>query len=100
MAPLRAESWVDGEIEWDKKLVQIERDINSAFNKTTGKAPFEALYGFRPRFEEGVVRELTENCETYRDPAEVRTEIVDEIARSQAKYKALYDKHRRFIVEF
>ena len=65
-------------------------NINSANNKATGIAPYEALCGYLPRFEEGLVRELTENCETYRDPREVREEITKDIENAQKEYNKRY----------
>ena len=44
---------------WDKDLHLIQRHLNTSVYKTTGKIPFEALYGYIPRFNEGLIRELT-----------------------------------------
>ena len=36
---------------WNRHLVQVQRGINSTKNGTTGIAPSELLYGFRPEVE-------------------------------------------------
>lgn len=87
LAPLRAGSWSSEEKNWDVNLKQIARDINSSINKTTGRPHFEALYGYLPRFEEGPLRELTANCETYQDPRIVLDDIMQGIVKSQLKFK-------------
>lgn len=79
---------------WDEKIVEMERDLNTAICKTTGKTPFEALYGYIPRFNEGLARELTERSETYRIPQEIREEIRDKIEREQVEAKERYDRNR------
>ena len=57
---------------WDDSVPKIERDLNTAISKTTGRTPFEMLYGYTTRFNEGFSRELTERSETHRLPVEVR----------------------------
>lgn len=38
---------------WDDGLIKLERDLNISECKTTGKTPFESLYGYIPRYEAG-----------------------------------------------
>lgn len=59
---------------WDDGIRKLERDSNTSISKTTGKTPFESLYGYVPRFGEGLARELSERSETYRLPEEIRIE--------------------------
>ncbi|KRT84965.1 hypothetical protein AMK59_1319 [Oryctes borbonicus] len=80
--------------DWDRHLKKIERDINTTINKTTGKTPFELLYGYIPRFGDGRTRELTLENETYRLPQELRDAIKENIEDQQRKYKERYDGHR------
>lgn len=57
---------------WDENVRKLERDLNTAVCKTTGRTRFEALYGYVPRFNEGLARELSERSETYCLPEDVR----------------------------
>ncbi|XP_023247769.1 uncharacterized protein LOC111643795 [Copidosoma floridanum] len=86
----------EDEFSWDKNVKNIERDINSSVSATTGKTPFEALLGYLPRFDDGQVRNLTTNCETYTLPNNVQNEIRGRIEAEQARY----DKNRRINVTF
>lgn len=80
------------ETEWDKYVRKIEFDINTSVNKSTGKTPFELLYGYIPR-REGRTRWLTVDTESYRLPEELREELRTHIEEAQRKYKGIYDKH-------
>ncbi|CAB0032348.1 unnamed protein product [Trichogramma brassicae] len=81
-------------LHWDKNLAKLENDLNASINKTTGKTPFEMLYGYIPRFEEGLSRVLTCAAETYRLPIDVRNEAIKRIEQEQVNAKARYDKAR------
>ena len=37
--------------------------INSTISSVTSKSPFEALLGYLPRYGDGSLRSITENCE-------------------------------------
>lgn len=80
--------------DWDKHIPAIERHINTSENKTTGKTPFELLYGYLPRYEDGLTRTLTKDNETYQIPEKLREEVRNKIEVEQQKYKTRYDKHR------
>lgn len=67
--------------------------MNTSISKTTGKTPFESLYGYIPRFNDGLVRELTEGTETYRIPEEIQYEIIDGIEYKQNRIKERYDRN-------
>ncbi|XP_043473689.1 uncharacterized protein LOC122505886 [Leptopilina heterotoma] len=60
----------------------------------SGKTPFEALYDYLPRFENGELRELTINREKYMLPADIQREVRDNIVKAQEKYKSHYDKNK------
>ena len=75
---------------WDRELVKLERDLNSAESKTTGKTPFEMLYGYVPRFEGGLSRSLTVNAENYKPSNEVRHEALEHIEKEKLKAKKRY----------
>ncbi|CAB0040128.1 unnamed protein product [Trichogramma brassicae] len=87
--------------DWDLKLRQVQRDLNEAQNATTGKSPFEALYGFTPSHDEGALRELSEIELSY-DPSHTRRyrEIAQEIEQKQERMKTRYDKNRVINVQF
>ena len=80
--------------DWDKELPLIQRQLNTSICKTTGVTPFEALYGYLPRFEDGLTRELTSNLETYKIPEIIQEEIRKNIEEEQVKYKKRYDRNR------
>ena len=80
--------------DWDVGLKMLERDINSTICKATGITSFEALYEFLPRFEDRKMREITEHCETYQPPTEVRTKIREQILKEQLVYKSRCDVKR------
>ena len=91
---LHAATRSEEENDWDIGLKKLERDINSTVSKAIGKTPFEALYGFLPRFEDGNTREITGHCETYRPPAEIQTEIRESILNAQKDYNLRCDAKR------
>lgn len=80
--------------DWDKHIKKLERDINTTINKTTNKSPFELLYGYLPRFEDGQTRFLTTEGEGYRLPQDLRCEVRKHVEKEQLKYKQRYDRHR------
>ena len=78
--------------EWDMRLPELVREMNLSVNKTTGKAPYEALMGYLPRFETDVVRATLD--EPYETPAKIRAEMTENISKAQKGYKERYDKGR------
>ena len=55
--------------DWDLRLKQVQRDLNSSSNQTTRKSPFELLFGFINRHDESEIRKLTDESDTsYKDP--------------------------------
>jgi transposase InsO family protein len=36
------------EVTWDKKIAEMECQLNNAINKTIGDTPFHVLYGYYP----------------------------------------------------
>lgn len=43
--------------KWDSKIGEIERHLNSAYNESTTKTPYEALHGYQPKFHGGAMLE-------------------------------------------
>lgn len=68
--------------------------------KTTGRTPFEIIYGYIPRFHDGLSRELTADSERFQIPQEIRDEVVQKIEIEQQKAKIRYDKSRLKNVKF
>lgn len=85
---------------WDENLGQLERDLNTTICKTTGRTPFEMLFGYIPRFYEGLSRDLTLQSETYKLPNEIRESVYDKVLREQNASKERYDRSRLKNVSF
>lgn len=79
-----------------KVLTTVKKleDLNSAESKTTGKTPFEMMYDYVPRFEDGLARFLTVDAENYTPPTEVRELVSERTDRMNRKAKEIYDKSR------
>ncbi|KAK8766100.1 hypothetical protein V5799_007119, partial [Amblyomma americanum] len=79
--------------DWDEKLAKAERDINNAVNKTSGKTPFEMLYGYQPEFHSTTLRRIVGSDEAqWENPEELRTRVRQRIIAEQEKSKAAYDR--------
>ncbi|XP_015118991.1 uncharacterized protein LOC107042459 [Diachasma alloeum] len=79
-------------------ILHPEKEVN----KTTGKTPFELLYGYIPRFEEGPLRQLTkaEEAARYEHPEEIRNQAIRRILSEQASMKTRHDSRHRVNVQF
>jgi hypothetical protein len=87
--------------QWDQILPQAEFAYNDSPNLSTGKRPFEILYGMKPR---GVskLRDL-EQSEIKRAGAEyfgaemqnLHSQIKGQLQSSSQEYKRIVDQHRR-----
>ena len=100
LAPMLAAALDEQNPEWDRELKRRTQDVNLTQNKTTGRAPYEVLYGYIPRFNEGQVRELTSHCETYSLPTEIQNDIREITEKEQARYKDFYDRKWNTNVKF
>lgn len=85
---------------WDENVLKLERDLNTVVCKTTGRTPFEALFGYVPRFNEGLSRVLSERSETYCPPEDIRAEMRDKIEHEKELWKERYDRTRLTNVTF
>jgi hypothetical protein len=54
------------ERNWDKKLLEVESQLNNSQNKSVGDTPFRILYGYHASFNDGVLRHITIE-EEYKD---------------------------------
>lgn len=41
---------------WDRKILDVERQLNNAYNKIIGNTPFHVLFGYSPSYNDGVLR--------------------------------------------
>lgn len=78
--------------DWDHDIKRIQRDLNAAVNKTTGKCPFELLYGYSPRFNDGALRSLTTEQENYETPVKLQALARKRILDNHKLMKTYYDK--------
>ena len=82
--------------EWEKYLPLVEFAYNNTVHSSTGKAPFEVIYGkvivppiLRTKDEIFAADEYVRDLET------VFSQVRTAIERSQLKQKQAADKHRR-----
>lgn len=87
---------IDEEDRWDIELESVERKLNTAMNKTTGKTPFEVLYCFLPEFTDAKLSQCIRinGDEEWQPPVAMRNEVRENIRRQQQKYKEKYDKRK------
>lgn len=88
--------------QWDQVLAQAEFAFNSLVNQTTGRAPFQVVYGRMPKS----VVDLADIPEGERvnTDAEALAELIKQtheevkscIEQNNAKYKSAADQHRRY----
>lgn len=76
---------IDNESAWDQNIAEMEFKLNNMFNKTTGKSPFQALYGYLPALHDGLLDKLTNVEPLTEDPVNVQSQIKENIAETQQK---------------
>ncbi|XP_035209774.1 uncharacterized protein LOC118184241 [Stegodyphus dumicola] len=87
--------------DWYKSIKEVERNLNNTINKTIGKAPFEILHGYIPRFQDGVLRLLAdEEAEVRKEKEKLQKEAREMIVREQEKMKTYYDKQKSGSLSF
>jgi len=79
---------------WADLLPEVQRVINNSESKTTTKTPFEMLHGYRPRFHQGVLRELSTTTEDWVPPEDLRTQTRTVLEDSKKRMKTAYDARR------
>uniref|UniRef100_A0A2M4CKM2 RNA-directed DNA polymerase n=1 Tax=Anopheles darlingi TaxID=43151 RepID=A0A2M4CKM2_ANODA len=85
--------------KWFKDVPRVQRAINAHQNATTGKSPFELMFGVRMknvtdnRLGEMLQQELYEEYE--HDRRELREEAKRAIEEAQTGYKADFDRKRK-----
>jgi len=83
----------EGGKDWDEILTEVQNSINNSESKVSTRTPFEMLHGYRPRFHQGVLRELSKTVDDWEPPEWVR-EAVRERLEKKDKDKAMYDRRR------
>jgi hypothetical protein len=87
--------------QWDQIIAQAEFSYNDSVNRSTGRSPFQIVYGMNPK---GVseLRDL-EQSEFISTGAEdstiemqkIHNHIKEQLKRSSSEYKHRTDQHRR-----
>ncbi|KAF8794774.1 Transposon Ty3-I Gag-Pol polyprotein like [Argiope bruennichi] len=80
--------------DWDKILPQVQRCINWSPSKSTGKPPFELLYGYTSVKLGYFPQDLLPTSNEYVKPTELQRGAQENIRVAQEKMKKNYDKHR------
>jgi len=80
--------------DWAGLLPEVQRIINNSESKTTTKTPFEMLHGYRPRFHQGVLRQLSATVDDWMPPEELRNSARAGMELSKKKMKTAYDARR------
>jgi hypothetical protein len=87
--------------QWDQILAQAEFAYNDSVNRSTGKSPFQIVYGMNPR---GVseLRDLKQSefrsvgAEDFAaEMQELHNQIKEQLKKSNNEYKRRVDQHRR-----
>ncbi|GJT18787.1 RNA-directed DNA polymerase [Tanacetum coccineum] len=92
----------DNAKQWDLILSQAEFSYNRSVNHTTGKSPFEVVYGWNPitTLDLVPVPEVGQFSEEGADQSkqikELHRSVQEQIIRHNKQYKEHADKHRRF----
>lgn len=86
---------------WDAIIPQAEFAYNNSVNRTTGKTPFEAVYGLKPQHAVDLVpvpleTRVSEDGEVFEDHIKrVHEEVRAAIMSSNESYAAASNQHRR-----
>ncbi|KAK8784914.1 hypothetical protein V5799_008721, partial [Amblyomma americanum] len=78
--------------KWYIGLKGVEAFLNTSYSKSTGRTPFEVLYGYNSKFHDGALREIaeTEVNVAGTNPEQLQAEVRTRILDSPAKYKKRY----------
>lgn len=86
--------------DWDVNLKFVQRDLNNSPHKATGKSPFYLLYGYKPRHDDGSIRQVLKNNNEIEQPKIVPEQARQAIMENQQKYKERYDKNRVITITY
>lgn len=84
------------EEKWDEMVPKVRWGLNSTINSTTGKSPYELLFGYSPR---GVANSFLDNEVSIDIPTKVdiqseREKVKVAITKKQGRSEAQYNVHR------
>jgi len=84
---------------WDKYIMNFECQLNNAYNKTLGDTPFHVLFGYRPSFNDGVLRHavVTEEWDAVE---QLQDEVRKQIAKKHKKWKSRYDSKHSLPIQY
>jgi len=87
--------------DWDAKIKEVERNLNNTINKTLGKTPFEILHGYRPKFNDGILRLFADEDEdVWINPEQLQLQAREKTSKEQDKMKAYFDKKKSGTLSF
>jgi len=86
--------------KWDLELSKVQRCINNSESKVTSKTCFELLHGYRPRFQLGALRELSQTAEGWTKPKDLWEEAREQMEESKRKSKSAFDKNRHDNIKY
>ena len=79
--------------DWDAKMTMIRRNINAGKNRSTGKTPFELVFGFQPEFDASALTSVWNEDDNQPVNHEVAwVEARERILESQSANKRYYDQ--------
>jgi hypothetical protein len=88
-------------ISWDNMLPQAEFSYNDSVNRSTGKSPFEIVYGRQPRAvselrdSEQIMTKSASTEEFTEAMGELHSRVKQRLLDSNKEYKRRSDQHRR-----
>jgi hypothetical protein len=94
----------DSPRQWDLTLPQAEFAYNRSQSRTTGKNPFEVVYGFNPitpieLTPLPVEKQFNDNADEHAEHIkQVHSHVRTQIENSNKKYKERVDRHRKNVV--
>lgn len=86
--------------DWDKLLPEIQRNVNSSVNRSTGKTPFELVLGYQPNFDPSVLTAFVHGEEIQQPHEEMWKTAKEKILLSQIVNKEYVDKKRLHAPEY
>lgn len=80
---------------WDRKILDVERQLNNAYNKTIGDTPFHVLFRYLPSYSDGVLCHAI-SIGKWENTQELQKQVRDKIEHEHKQWKIRYDgKHAK-----